>query len=246
MSPRNQPPYELRNVNVDALLFVVNTGDLAAIRAEMSRRLDAIPDFFANEAVAIDLRKLANGSLDIDDLASLLAEYQLNPIGIVATETQSEWTGTCELPLVRSHDPRDTIARTRSEQIDVDEEAPPQQAEPAPRADTSSLVIDKPLRSGQQIYASGDIVALGVVSYGAEIIAGGNIHVYAPLRGRALAGVQGNQDARIFCTCLEPELVSIAGIYRICENTLSDDLRGKPAQIRLENEKLIFEPLSLT
>ena len=98
--------------------------------------------------------------------------------------------------------------------------------EPAPAAEpvrlaTSSqtMVVDKPLRSGQRIYAKGDLVVLGLVSYGAEVIAEGNIHIYAPLRGRALAGVQGNHDARIFCTCLEPELISIAGIYRTTENS---------------------------
>jgi septum site-determining protein MinC len=125
--------------------------------------------------------------------------------------------------------------------------------EPAPAAEpvrlaTSSqtMVVDKPLRSGQRIYAKGDLVVLGLVSYGAEVIAEGNIHIYAPLRGRALAGVQGNHDARIFCTCLEPELISIAGIYRTTENPLPADVLGKPVQIWLEEEKLMIEPLRLT
>jgi septum site-determining protein MinC len=103
-----------------------------------------------------------------------------------------------------------------------------------------TLLIDKPLRSGQQIYAQGDVVILDLVSYGAEVIAEGNIHIYAPLRGRALAGVKGNPDARIFCTCLEPELISIAGIYRTAEQTLPADVLGKSAQVRLADEKLIL------
>jgi len=78
------------------------------------------------------------------------------------------------------------------------------------------------------------------------VIAEGNIHIYAPLRGRALAGVQGNHDARIFCTCLEPELISIAGIYRTTEYPLPPDVHGKPVQIWLEEEKLMIEPLRLT
>ena len=109
------------------------------------------------------------------------------------------------------------------------------------------MVVDKPLRSGQRIYAKGDLVVLGLVSYGAEVIAEGNIHIYAPLRGRALAGVHGNHDARIFCTCLEAELISIAGIYRTTENPLPADVHGKPVQIRLDDdEKLLIEPLRLT
>ncbi|HDR9845674.1 TPA: septum site-determining protein MinC, partial [Burkholderia multivorans] len=126
-------------------------------------------------------------------------------------------------------------------------------AEPTPEpgaasqpAGVQTLVIDRPLRSGQQIYAKGDLVVLAPVSHGAEIIAEGNIHIYAPLRGRALAGVHGNHDARIFCTCLEPELISIAGIYRTTENPLPADVLGKSVQIRLEEEKLMIEPLRLT
>ncbi|MGO4332381.1 septum site-determining protein MinC, partial [Cupriavidus sp. M-11] len=108
-----------------------------------------------------------------------------------------------------------------------------------------TLLIDKPLRSGQQIYAAGDVVILDLVSYGAEVIAEGNIHIYAPLRGRALAGVKGDAQARIFCTCLEPELLSIAGIYRTGELSLPADVLGKPAQVRLAGEKLILEPLRM-
>lgn len=129
----------------------------------------------------------------------------------------------------------------------ADAVAPPAvAAAPVVAAQSATLVIDKPLRSGQQIYAKGDLVVLGPVSYGAEVIAEGNIHIYAPLRGRALAGVHGNHDARIFCTCLEPELISIAGIYRTTENPLPADVLGKSVQIRLEQEKLMIEPLRLT
>ncbi|HDR9113799.1 TPA: septum site-determining protein MinC, partial [Burkholderia territorii] len=126
------------------------------------------------------------------------------------------------------------------------EPAPEPAAPTAVAAGGQTLVIDRPLRSGQQIYAKGDLVVLAPVSHGAEIIAEGNIHIYAPLRGRALAGVHGNHDARIFCTCLEPELISIAGIYRTTENPLPADILGKSVQIRLEEEKLMIEPLRLT
>ena len=118
----------------------------------------------------------------------------------------------------------------------------PKTSAPVPK----TTIIDRPLRSGQQVYAKGDLVVLGLVSYGAEVIAEGNIHIYAPLRGRALAGVHGNLDARIFCTCLEPELISIAGIYRTMETPLGPDVLGKSVQIWLDEEKLMIEPLRLT
>lgn len=110
-----------------------------------------------------------------------------------------------------------------------------------------TMVITKPLRSGQKIYArGGDLVVLAMVNRGAEVIADGNIHVYAPLRGKAMAGARGNTGARIFSLCLEPELVSIAGIYRTTEKELASDVLGKPAQVRLSDdgtEKLIIEAL---
>jgi septum site-determining protein MinC len=105
-------------------------------------------------------------------------------------------------------------------------------------------VIDKPLRSGQQVYARGrDLVVMSMVNPGAEVVADGNIHVYAPLRGKAIAGARGDADARILTLSLEAELVSIAGVYRTSEVPLPDTVRGKPAQVRLEADRLVMEPL---
>lgn len=107
-----------------------------------------------------------------------------------------------------------------------------------------AVVIDKPLRSGQRVYARGtDLVVLEAVSFGAEVFADGNIHVYAPLRGRAVAGARGKADARIFSTCMEPQLVAIAGVYRTIEIPLPPEVAGKPAQVRLVGASLIIEPL---
>jgi septum site-determining protein MinC len=116
----------------------------------------------------------------------------------------------------------------------VADPAPAPAAAPTPAAPASTMVIDKPLRSGQRIYARGcDLIVLDIVSAGAEIIADGNIHVYAPLRGRAIAGALGDADARIFATCFEPELVAIAGVYRTFENDIPDQLAQKPVQVTL-------------
>jgi septum formation inhibitor MinC len=113
---------------------------------------------------------------------------------------------------------------------------------PAPLAD--AVIVDRPLRSGQRVYAKGtDIVVLDMVSYGAEVIADGNVHVYAPLRGRAVAGASGNTSARIFSTCMEAQLLSIAGIYRTIETDLPKDVAGKAAKVRLEGERIVIEPV---
>jgi septum site-determining protein MinC len=111
------------------------------------------------------------------------------------------------------------------------------------------MVIDKPLRSGQQVYARGrDLIVMAMVNPGAEVIADGHIHVYAPLRGKAMAGARGNVEARIMALSMEAQLLSIAGVYRTSENALPPSVHGKAAQVRLEShtdgqDKLIIEPL---
>ena len=120
----------------------------------------------------------------------------------------------------------------------------------APVVPPLAMVIDKPLRSGQQVYARGrDLVVLAMVNPGAEVIADGHIHVYAPLRGKAIAGARGQSDARIIALAMDPQLISIAGVYRTSETPLPDTVLGKPAQIRLQSgeqgDRLIIDPLTL-
>lgn len=107
----------------------------------------------------------------------------------------------------------------------------------------SPMLVTRPVRSGQQIYARDtDLIIMGQVGPGAEVVADNNIHVYGPLRGRALCGVSGNTETRIFCQSLEAELVSVAGNFRVLES-IPEELRGKPAQIWLDKDKLTIEPL---
>ena len=111
------------------------------------------------------------------------------------------------------------------------------------------MVITRPLRSGQQVYARGrDLIVMAMVNAGAEVIADGHIHVYAPLRGKAMAGARGNTEARIFAHSLEAELISIAGIYRTSDVPLPANVRGKPAMVHLvsgpDGDKLVMEGLA--
>ncbi len=281
MSQEKSPRFELRSGNVDALLLALNTADLDAVRDDLLSRFESTPDFFSDDVVALDLRRLeGTGALALDRVIDTLATLKARAIGVVARADQRDWAGGFGLPLLDSQSrrggkdeaPKEKAgkpeATAASGQTDAEaagntgkgkdsegaavngkaseiaEIMAAANAASAPRA-IPTLLIDKPLRSGQQIYAQGDVVILDLVSYGAEVIAEGNIHIYAPLRGRALAGVKGNPDARIFCTCLEPELISIAGIYRTAEQTLPADVLGKSAQVRLADEKLILEPLRM-
>ena len=108
-----------------------------------------------------------------------------------------------------------------------------------------TLVVEKPIRTGQQVYAeNADLIVLGLVNEGAEVIADGHIHIYAPLRGRALAGASGDQNARIFAQSMQAELVSIAGIYRTFDQQLPPHLHRQAVQVYLQKERLAIAALS--
>jgi septum site-determining protein MinC len=128
-------------------------------------------------------------------------------------------------------------------------QAPPVEQPAPPPTPVGAMRIDKPLRSGQQVYAKGrDLIVMGNVNAGAEVIADGHIHVYGLLRGKAIAGARGNGDAQIFAQVMEPELISIAGVYRTSENLLSKEVFGKPAQVSLQSgpdgDKLMITPFN--
>ncbi len=137
---------------------------------------------------------------------------------------------------------------TAGEDISAQTQAPSSSegAEPTKKPDDKApaMIVSRPVRTGQQIYAkNADLIVLDLVSPGAEVLADGNIHVYAPLRGRALAGVSGNRKARIFTHCMQAELVSIAGVYRTIDQSLPQDIANKPAQIYIEQDKLVIKAL---
>jgi len=117
-------------------------------------------------------------------------------------------------------------------------------ANPVPAAPASAMVVTRPLRSGQRVYArQSDLIVIGMVSQGAEVIADGNIHVYGPLRGKAMAGARGDTSARIFTTQLDAELLAVAGIYRVVEAKLGPDLHNRPALVSLDGETLQIQAL---
>ncbi|ANA33452.1 Septum site-determining protein MinC [Ralstonia mannitolilytica] len=251
MSQKKAPLFEIRSGTVDALLLSPRTADMDALAAELTRRFADTPEFFSNDVIAIDVRRLAEDeSLPIDRLVETLAGLHARAIGVVASPDQAEWAQGFGLPLLDSHGRRprgEKDAKDPEHAQAADTAAPAPSAPPAEAVamQPGTMIVDRPLRSGQRIYARGDLVVLDLVSDGAEVIAEGNIYVYASLRGRALAGVKGNLDARIFCTCLEPQLISIAGIYRTGETPWPDAYASKPAQVRLADNTLVFEPLRM-
>ncbi|MDE1953446.1 MAG: septum site-determining protein MinC [Betaproteobacteria bacterium] len=267
MSTRKSSLFDMRAGAVDALHLALKTADIAALQAALQQRFDAAPEFFAGDAVVLDLRRLDDDArLDVNALATWLTGLRLRPIGVVANEAQAGWAAA-SLPRLDSHAvPRKPPTAEAAEAADSSRATPqpgsaaPGTAPPSARSGATAgaaqpqaeaepahatLLIDKPLRSGQRVYTPGDLIVLDVVSHGAEIIAGGNIHVYAPLRGRALAGAHGAEGARIFSTCFEPELVAIAGVYRTADQPLPASVMGKPAHVLLDGSALRIEALKL-
>lgn len=200
------------------------------------------PSFFRHAPIVLDLADLADAPpFNIAELCRRLRQHLLVPFAVQnGTEEQNKAAtnaGLGILPEGRTPPERERRA-----------EAKPTAARPAdgplPRSSAApTLVVSQPIRSGRQIYAEGgDLVVLGSISPGAELLADGHIHVYGTLRGRAHAGVAGNGQARIFCRSLEAELVSIAGFWRVRDD-MPEELIGKPSQLHLDGERLVIEPL---
>lgn len=231
---------------------MLKSSDLQRLGEELAQRFGDMPDFFDHDPLVIDLHPLnvaeANALPDFGELQVLLRRYRLLPLAVrggtieqTALAVAAGLTPTPDASVQRASPPA-PVAVSSAEAALVSE--PP----PAPVALPGALLVDKPLRSGQQVYARGrDLVVMAMVNPGAEVIADGHIHVYAPLRGKAIAGARGNADARIFALNMAPELISIAGIYRTSEVPLPDLILGKPAQVRLmpapEGDKLVVDAM---
>jgi septum site-determining protein MinC len=249
--------FELRNATLALVALVLKTTDLTVLAHALEERFGQTP-LFDHDPVVIDLSQLdaAVGEIDFGALAGLLRAHRMVPAGVeggsvaqmeAALEAGLGATSTLVAGAPRTEPPARRDGARAANDAKTAKGATAAKAG-APSAESASsvptLVIDRPLRSGQQVYArGGDLVVMAAVNFGAEVIADGHIHVYAPLRGRAIAGARGNAAARIFSTCMEPQLVAIAGTYRTAETALADDVLGKPAQVRLDGEMLVVEPL---
>ncbi|MEO7399336.1 MAG: septum site-determining protein MinC [Polaromonas sp.] len=254
-SPATTPAtFEIKSANLPLVALLLKSTDLDALARELALRFGDIPDFFDQDPLVIDLTPLqasaSEADIDFPALITLLRSYRVVPVAVkggspgqMAAALQA---GLLSAPDAHLLTPRPAPAPTTRRQ-------PAPQPEPqAAAAPLGALVIDKPLRSGQQVYARGrDLVVLAMVNAGAEVIADGHIHVYAPLRGKAMAGARGNTDARIFALALEAELLSIAGVYRTSENPLPPGVAGQPAQVRLvpgeegsDGDKLVMTPMN--
>jgi septum site-determining protein MinC len=237
---KKTPLLELKSASLTLMAVVLRSTDLTVLAQDLFEREAATPGLFDKDPAAIDLWRVRESAEPIDFIAlmALLRSHNLVPVaargGSVEQMAAAAAAGLAEAPDVPRTSARDAALPLLVECVrEVQLPAPP------------PLVIDKPLRSGQQVYArGGDLIVLALVSDGAEVIADGSVHVYAPLRGRALAGTKGDTSARIYTTCMQAQLLSIAGVYRTGEAAVPAQLDARPAMARLDGGVLRVDPLS--
>ena len=199
--------------------------------AEIDATLARSPGYFVGKPIVLDLAAVDLSSAAIAHLLGSLNERSIRVLGI---------EGVDEERLAANMPPLLTGGRacviTRNE--------PAQKPEPEAKPKPNSLLLESPVRSGQSIvFMEGDVTVLGSVGSGAEIVAGGSIHIYGTLRGRAMAGVNGNSNARIYCQKIEAELLAIDGYYQTAEE-IDEALRNRPAQAWLQGDTMKITPLN--
>lgn len=265
--PRKTPQaLDFKSATLYAIRVVLHEADTAALLEALARRMKDAGAFFENEPVVIDATRIEH-IIDWPALASALRDHRLHPVGVITdAPAQQAAAAAAGLPAVEvgsapvrqpsAPAPEQDVpaAAVTPERVSVTPPATAAASAPAgitqaaagtPSAPApAAMVINRPLRSGQRVYARDtDLIVIGVVSRGAEVIADGNIHVYGPLRGKAMAGARGDSGARIFTTQLDPELVAIAGVYRVIDAALQPGLHNQPAIVSLSGESLQFDSL---
>ncbi len=263
--------FELKGSLFTLSVLQLFDNNLPLLKTQLQERIKMAPGFFNHTPFVIDLHELPQDKQQLDFLAlhELLTSLSIIPVGVKGADKslyiKLEAAGMAVLAEAKT--PRKKASdlsqkeeaqkeeaqkqETQTQEIESEAEGAQEKAGTEPPAtNTTKSYISKPakivrqtIRSGQQIYApGGDLVVIGSVSAGAEILADGNIHIYGVLRGRALAGIKGDQGASIFCHSLQAELVSISGIYLLSDRILEDKI-GTSVQIYLEDEKIQMESI---
>ena len=235
--------FEIKGTVSSLTVLRLRTPDLARIEPELAERVARAPHIFAQAPAVIDAGPLEGTPLDWGRLVQLLRQVKLVPVaaaGAIGAEIDfavAAGLGILQLgPRLRTIEPEPAPA--------PEPPPPPAPASTPPVASAREpLTVTQPVRGGQVVYARGaDLVVASSVNPGAQVIADGSVHIWGPLRGRALAGAQGRADARIFCLSLEAELVSVNGEYVMAEE-IPDNLRGRPAQVSFDGQRVKISPL---
>lgn len=226
------PVFQLKGSMLAITVLELAHYDLARLDQQLAAKVAQAPNFFSNTPLVLALDKLPEreGPLALDELMQICRTHGLRTLAIRASrEDDIAAAQALDLPVLPPSGARERLI----------EPAPAKPEKPAEPEHRPSKVVTTPIRGGQQIYAAGcDLIVIAPVSAGAELLADGNIHVYGPMRGRALAGVKGNTQARIFCQQMGAEMLSIAGQYKVSEDLRRDPLWGQAVQVSLAGDVL--------
>ncbi|AUG44253.1 septum site-determining protein MinC [Pseudomonas chlororaphis] len=230
------PVFQLKGSMLAITVLELARNDLEGLDRQLAAKVAQAPNFFSNAPLVLALDKLpaSEGAVDLPGLMRVCRHHGLRTLAIRASRIEDIAAAIAvDLPVLPPSGARERPLEPQENEARKKPEKPP---EPTIK---STRIITSPVRGGQQIYAQGgDLVVTSSVSPGAELLADGNIHVYGPMRGRALAGVKGDTKARIFCQQLSAELVSIAGQYKVSEDLRRDPLWGAGVQVSLSGDVL--------
>ncbi|VXC91799.1 putative septum site-determining protein MinC [Pseudomonas sp. 8Z] len=226
------PVFQLKGSMLAITVMELAHNDLERLDAQLAEKVAQAPAFFSNTPLVLALDKMpeGEGELNLDALMDVCRRHGLRTLAVRAVrDSDIAAAEALDLPVLPP-------SGARERPIDPAPKAPPKPVEPERKP---TRVVTTPVRGGQQIYAQGgDLIVLAPVSAGAELLADGNIHVYAPMRGRALAGIKGDVTARIFCQQMGAEMLSIAGQYKVAEDLRRHPLWGDSVQVSLSGDVL--------
>ena len=247
----NDSAIEIKGSVFTLPVLKICTTEIEEVAQALKKHLAQSLSFFKNAPIVIDLErtKQLKPSIDFPALTQLLRNQQLVPVavqkGSLEQHLEAEKAGLAILTGQASSKTKQEEASPANDQavteqlVEDTSNSKQDQSSAASQSIAPTKMVTQPIRSGQRIYArGGDLIVLAAVNAGAEVMADGNIHIYAPLRGRALAGVKGDESARIFCHSMEAELIAIAGAYRVFEDQMPNEYRQKSVQICLRGEQL--------
>ena len=241
--PQPVQSFEIKSAQLPLVALLPKSGLWSVVVADLLAQYGAKgknPDFFDHDPVVLDFSALQRPGAFTDIHTLLQAMRQSRLVPVAFRGEPPGWTAALLQAGLAQAPAEMAKSKPVPTPLPAPSTLPPTSANiPVVREvlRATTMLVDRPVRSGQKVYAKGaDLVVLAMVNQGAELVADGNIHVYAPLRGKAMAGAKGNTAARIFSLCLEPELISIAGVYRTSEHPLAADVAGQPAQVWLHSE----------
>ncbi len=219
------------------------SGDPERIRAQLAGKVSQAPAFFQHTPVVLSVEQVDEPHLALERICAVCRAHKLLPVAVRGGSDpvkQSAWA--LGLGWFPPQENRPRAVETRPVETPAEAELPVPPPEVSIQA--GGRIHRGTVRSGQQVSASeGDLVVIGAVNPGAEVLAAGSVHVYGSLRGRALAGIHGDREAGIFCHDLKAELLSVAGTYKRLED-IDPKMLGCSVQVQLKEDQLRISALT--